>query len=86
MISVSQTGSRRQFSTLDHIFIVKQLIRSAEKCNYLLVIVCTNFFKALDSVYKTALKEAGLDRVYTRIIEFIYNNAKMELVSTGNKY
>lgn len=71
-ISVPQAGFTEHFSTLDRIFVAKQLIRRGKEYDY------SDFFfdfsKAFDSV-----------KAYANIIEFINDNATMEIALDGEK-
>lgn len=87
-----QAGFRSDFSTIDHIHTVKQII---EKCNeydrpYYLSFVDYN--KAFDSLKHNyiwdALENKGVESKYIRIIKQIYVNstAKIQLDSIGNSF
>ncbi|PZC85788.1 hypothetical protein B5X24_HaOG215150 [Helicoverpa armigera] len=87
-----QAGFRSNFSTIDHIHTVKQII---EKCNeydrpYYLAFVDYN--KAFDSLKHSyiwdSLKNQGVESKYIRIIKQIYINstAKIQLESLGEQF
>lgn len=76
---VEQTGFKRNFSTNDNIFTLKQLNHQCEPYNFRVFLIFLDFEKAYDSVQTsailTAFKEAGVNRRYRDIVEYIYKRS-----------
>jgi len=68
-----QTGFRRGYSTVDNIFVVKQVISKAQEYNFPLVLVFVDFEKAFDTVETNAvlaaLQQQGGPRTTNRLTE-----------------
>lgn len=86
---VEQTGFRRNFSTNDNIFTLKQLIHQSEVYNFSLFLLFLDFEKAYDSVKTsailTALKEAGVSKSYRDIVEYIYEGSELIVRMNGEE-
>ncbi|KAL1447418.1 hypothetical protein WDU94_003530 [Cyamophila willieti] len=77
--SKEQAGFRRNFSTLDHIQTVRELIERHIEFEMPLCLAFVDFEKAFDSVKTSAviksLEEGGVESTYINVLNTIYNSA-----------
>lgn len=75
----SQAGFRSGYSTIDHMFVVQQLVEKYNEFNKLLFLGFVDYSKAFDSIEHPfiwqALKEQGVQHKYIRILKFIYDHS-----------
>lgn len=87
-----QAGFRKGFSTIDHIYTVKQVIEKYKEYNKVLYIAFIDYAKAFDSIEHEhiweTLKQQGIQTKYASIIKTIYTNSKarIQLESLGNEF
>jgi exonuclease III len=87
-----QAGFRKDFSTIDHIHVVKQLIQKSKEYGityYLSFVDYTKAFDSLDHQYMwNALREQGVTEKYISIIRKIYeaSTAVVQLESKGEQF
>jgi hypothetical protein len=87
-----QAGFRSNFSTIDHIFTLNQLIEKCNEFNKTVFLAFIDFQKAFDTLEHPfiwhALKNQGVEDKYIRIIKKVYSNAfgKIKLEITGRKF
>lgn len=77
---IEQAGFRKNFSTIDHLFTIGQLIEKANEYNIEIHMIFVDFNKAFDSVKHSRLWEAlvnqGVPEKWIEIIRKIYSKAK----------
>lgn len=89
---VEQAGFRKNFSTIDHIHTLKQLIEKYNEYKKTIYIAFIDYAKAFDSlrheVVWQSLKEQGIQNTYINIIRNIYSESKgrIRLESTGDAF
>ena len=89
---IEQAGFRKDFSVLDHIHSVKQIIEKYNEYQLVYYIAFIDYSKAFDSLIHSkiweALKEMGIEHKYIRIIKNIYkhSSACIRLEKEGNKF
>ena len=80
---VEQAGFRTDFSTIDHIFTVRQLTEKCIEYNRPLCMVFIDFEKAFDSLEHWAvlqsLERSQVDDRYIQIIKEIYSGATLQV-------
>jgi hypothetical protein len=87
-----QAGFRRNFSTVDHIFTVRQIIENYTEYHKTLYLCFIDYSKAFDSISHQklwiALKEQGINTKYINILKVIYENSKalVKLDQKGDKF
>ncbi|KAI5743429.1 hypothetical protein M8J77_018082 [Diaphorina citri] len=76
---IEQAGFRSDFSTIDHIHSLREIISRAHEYEMPLCISFVDFEKAFDSVKYSAvfeaLKEQGIHKTYIKLLEYIYLNS-----------
>lgn len=89
---VEQAGFRRNFSTIDHIHTVKQIIEKYKEYNKPLYLAFIDYRKAFDSLHQCkiweSLKEQGINRCYIDILREVYENcsARVQLETLGDEF
>jgi hypothetical protein len=82
-----QTGFKRNFSTLDNILVLLELIRKSKEYNFQMVLLFIDFEKAFDSVatnsIMSTLASLGIEDDYLQIFKYIYENMKLECSVRG---
>lgn len=87
-----QAGFRRDFSTIDHIHTIKQIIQKCNEYNITFYLTFVDYNKAFDSLKHVkiweALRAQGVDAKYIRLITNIYKNmkAKIQTERTGEYF
>jgi hypothetical protein len=87
-----QAGFRSNFSTIDHIFTMNQIIEKCNEYKKIVYIAFIDYQKAFDSLEHIyiwrALQIQGVDAKYIRIIKKIYENARsrIKLEKTGDSF
>lgn len=87
-----QAGFRKNFSTIDHIFVVTQLIEKCKEYRKTLYICFIDFTKAFDSLEHQAIWEAltqqGVDEEYVELLYDIYSkcSAKIRMERDGSEF
>lgn len=78
-----QAGFRSGYSTLDHIYVVKQLFEKAKEFNITLYCCFVDYSKAFDSLKHDKIWQAlinqGVEIKYTRILKNVYENSKAKI-------
>ncbi|XP_039287770.1 uncharacterized protein LOC111047670 [Nilaparvata lugens] len=84
---ISQTGFKKNFSTLDNILVLQELIRNSKEYKFPLVLLFIDFEKAFDKINTAAviqtLEDLGISNKYLEIFRFIYGNMKSEFSLRG---
>ncbi|GBP84161.1 hypothetical protein EVAR_36678_1 [Eumeta japonica] len=87
-----QAGFRADYSTIDYIHVVKQIIEKQNEYGQLYYMAFVDYNKAFDSlshshIWKT-LEKQGVERKYIRIIKEIYRRtiATIQLVQQGEEF
>jgi len=74
-----QAGFRSNFSTMDHLHSINQVIEKTSEYNIPLCLAFVDYQKAFDSVETKsviqALRNQGVEQTYINILEYIYRNA-----------
>lgn len=89
---IEQAGFRKDFSTIDHIHTVKQVMQKYKEFRKPLFIAFIDYSKAFDSLNHTciwtSLKQQGVHEVYVEIIRRIYtiSKSRIRLESTGKTF
>ncbi|KAL0829286.1 hypothetical protein ABMA28_004096 [Loxostege sticticalis] len=89
---VEQAGFRKDFSTIDHIHTVKQLIQKYNEYNKTIYLAFIDYAKAFDSLKHESvwqsLREQGIQNSYVNIIKNIYSESKarIRLESIGETF
>lgn len=89
---VEQAGFRKDFSTIDHIHTIKQLIEKYNEYKKTIYIAFIDYAKAFDSlrhdVVWQSLREQGIQYTYINIIKNIYSESigRIRLESTGDAF
>lgn len=89
---VEQAGFRKDFSTIDHIHTIKQLLQKYNEYKKTIYIAFIDYAKAFDSLRHElvwqSLKEQGIQNAYINIIKNIYSESKarIRLESTGEAF
>lgn len=87
-----QAGFRKNFSTIDHILVIKQITEKCQEYQMNYYIAFVDYNKAFDSLKHTeiwkTLNEQGISQKYIRIIQEIYSNstAKIKLERLGEEF
>lgn len=87
-----QAGFRRNFSTIDHIHAVRQILQKFREYNKIYYIGFVDFNKAFDTLEHRfiwdALKRQGVHAKYIRILKNVYTNstAQVKLESIGEEF
>ncbi|GBP13562.1 LINE-1 retrotransposable element ORF2 protein [Eumeta japonica] len=87
-----QAGFRKNFSTIDHIHTVKQIMEKYNEYNKPLYMAFVDYSKAFDSISHTAIRESlrnqGIPTVYINTIKNIYSNSKarVQLETLGETF
>lgn len=90
--SKDQAGFRRNFCTLDHIHVVKQVIEKFNEFNDIYYLCFIDYSKAFDSLNHESIWEAllmqGIEKKYIRILRNIYTkcSAKIRLDRVGEPF
>ena len=78
-----QAGFRRGFSTIDHIFTLRQVIQKTEEYNQPLCLAFVDYEKAFDSIETWAvlqsLQRCHIDHRYIEVLKCLYENATMSV-------
>lgn len=78
-----QAGFRNDFSTIDHIHTIKQVIQKCNEYNINFYLAYVDYNKAFDSLKHVKIWEAleaqGVERKYIRLIAQIYKNMKAKI-------
>ncbi|CAH2097703.1 unnamed protein product [Euphydryas editha] len=89
---VEQAGFRKDFSTIDHIHTIKQIVQKYNEYNKNIYLAFIDYSKAFDclehqSVWQS-LKEQGIQNSYVNIIKKIYSESKacIRLESIGDSF
>ena len=87
-----QAGFRRNFSTIDHLFTIDQMIQKCEEYNKKLYLTFIDYTKAFDSVkhesvYR-ALERQGVEKKYIQVIMEMYGKlkARIKMDKTGEAF
>ena len=86
---IEQAGFRKDFSVIDHIHAVRQILEKYKEYQLIYYIAFIDYSKAFDSLYHGAIWEAlteqGVEHKYIRLIKNVYQNssAKIQLEKTG---
>ena len=88
LINENQTGFRKNYSTLDHIFLLKNIIDIlVKKCKQKLFCAFVDYKKAFDTVWRSALwhkmLKSGITGKLHQIIVNMYNNIKSSVSVNG---
>lgn len=89
---VEQAGFRKDYSTIDHIHTIKQLLQKYNEYNKTIYLAFIDYSKAFDSLKHESvwqsLKEQGIRNAYINIIKNIYRESKacIRLESTGDVF
>ncbi|GBP18411.1 hypothetical protein EVAR_14806_1 [Eumeta japonica] len=89
---IEQAGFRRDYSVLDHIHAVRQIIEKDEEYQLVYYIAFVDYSKAFDSLVHTniweALKEQGIEQKYIRLIRNVYktSSACIQLENIGDSF
>lgn len=89
-LSIDQAGFRANFSTIDHIFVLNDLLRKAEEYNFSLFYLFIDFEKAFDLVSSKKviqmLRQRGVDSNTISFLEDVYGRSVMEFeLEEGHK-
>ncbi|CAG4950935.1 unnamed protein product [Colias eurytheme] len=80
---IEQAGFRRGFSTIDHIFVVRQLIEKCVEYNQDLCVAFVDYEKAFDTVEHWAvfhsLQRCMVDTRYVEVLKEIYKGATLQV-------
>lgn len=86
-LSIEQAGFRKNFSTLDHIFVLNDLIAKAKEYNFALYILFVDFEKAFDQIKSKKILEMliirGVDQKIINILQDVYEKSKLEVELDG---
>lgn len=78
-----QAGFRSGYSTLDHIYVIKQLFEKSKEFNFTFYCCFVDYSKAFDTIEHEkiwqALKNQGVEIKYIRILKNIYKNSKAKI-------
>lgn len=78
-----QAGFRSDFSTMDHIHVIKQVIEKSNEYGKIYYLAFVDYNKAFDSIKHThiweALKSQGINPKYIRIIKNIYKESTAKI-------
>lgn len=78
-----QAGFRSEFSTIDHIHTIKQVIQKCSEYNITFYLAFVDYNKAFDSLKHIKIWEAletqGVEKKYIRLIINIYKNMKVKI-------
>lgn len=89
MLSPTQAGFRKDYSTVDHIFSLKTLIQKAKIYRFDLHLMFIDFEKAFDSVLTSAimasLRRRRVDPWTQQVLQFIYGNSCAYLSQEGEE-
>ncbi|KAI8422947.1 hypothetical protein MSG28_014050 [Choristoneura fumiferana] len=89
---IEQAGFRKDFSTIDHIHTIKQVLEKYNEYQKPLYICFIDYSKAFDSLNHKfiwmSLKEQGVDEAYIQIIKSIYKKCKsrIKLETKGDQF
>lgn len=89
---VEQAGFRKNFSTIDHIHTIKQLIQKYNEYNKQIYLAFIDYSKAFDSLRHyyiwRCLEQQGIQSSYIEILKSIYKSSKasIKLESTGESF
>ncbi|XGW07248.1 hypothetical protein V3C99_017076 [Haemonchus contortus] len=82
-----QAGFRRNYSTIDHIHVIRQLIEKSTEYNIPLYFAFIDYFKAFDSVEHESLWKSlfcqGVHPKIIRLLSNIYKSAKVNIKICG---
>lgn len=87
-----QAGFRKNFSTIDHISVIKQIVEKCHEYGRQYYVAFVDYNKAFDSLKHNkiweSLKEQGVPEKYIRIIKEIYSKstAKIKLERIGEEF
>ena len=89
LINENQTGFRKKSSTIDHMFLLKNIIDIFVKnSNHKLYCAFVDYKKAFDTVWRSALwhkmMKSGIASKMLNVIVNMYNNIKSCVSCTGN--
>lgn len=89
---VEQAGFRKDFSTIDHIHTIKQLIQKYNEYNKQIYLAFIDYSKAFDSLRHQhiwrSLEQQGVQSNYIEILKSLYRSsrASIKLESTGESF
>lgn len=89
---MEQAGFRRNFSTIDHIHTLKQIMERYSEFNKTLYVAFIDYAKAFDCISHKSIWESlhrqGIPELYTNLIKSIYANtkAKIQLEALGKEF
>lgn len=76
---IEQAGFRKDYSVLDHIHVVRQIIEKYAEYQLIYYLAFVDYSKAFDSLIHTniweALKRQGIEQKYIRVIRNVYKNS-----------
>lgn len=89
---IEQAGFRKNFSVLDHIHTVRQIIAKYEEYQLVYYLAFVDYSKAFDSLIHSniweALKHQGIEQKYIRLIRNVYKNSSacIQLEKKGDSF
>lgn len=89
---IEQAGFRKNYSTIDHIHTIKQVLEKYNEYQKTLYICFIDYSKAFDSIKHKfiwlSLKQQGVDDIYIELIKSIYKKSKssIKLESKGDPF
>lgn len=89
---IEQAGFRKNYSTIDHIHTIKQILEKYNEYHKPIYITFIDYSKAFDSLNHnyiwSTLEKQGVDDSYINIVKNIYNISKgsIKLETTGNSF
>lgn len=89
---IEQAGFRRNYSVLDHIHAVRQIIEKYTEYQLIYYLAFVDYTKAFDSLIHAniweALREQGIEQKYIRLIRNVYKNSSacIQLEKKGDSF
>lgn len=84
-LSIEQAGFRKGFSTIDHLFVLNQVIEKSREYQKEICLVFVDYSKAFDSLRHIfmldALKNQGVPLIYQRIVADMYTNLEARILT-----
>lgn len=84
---VEQAGFRRNYSTCDHIFVLKHLLNYSIEYNFDTILLFVDFEKAFDNILTeailTTLEQANISNEYIQIVKNVYGRSEMVITLEG---
>lgn len=82
-LSVNQAGFRHDYSTVDHLFVIQQIIEKHKEFNKDVAIAFVDFTKAFDSIEHPflwqSLKNNNINEKFIRVVKKIYDNSEAQV-------